>query len=398
MPLACLAILACLSSLSTAGYAPLDVTPPSLRLSSSNVPVEWNRSPGVAYLVASSSVLRVNSRGLRWCTTRHGASPGSQWSARACNLSAHALCSAVLPGASSLPEASAVSPSSLPEASVVSPSSLPEASAVFPSSLPEASAVFPSFVPRVSESSDWLTPATACPASGRVLVSSQRVYDVSACDAVSGGWDFVYSRGTLWLRRAPLTLSLYWTLVGLSLGLLRALSFSVKALHQGAGADGSAEFWWTMLLVSLVWALVVAEGDSHYVTAEDELLYWFSVAYVGVYVVLHVLTDLWDEGQGDAAPVTYNVIAGALQLVVMRLYAGAETPYTPVVLVLVGTRLWYKMKQEENRAHQHHALVRHLTVAMDATHVALLAQHGYSDDGVYLVALGSLAWVLSDIV
>lgn len=370
MPLTCLAILACLSSLSTAGYAPLDVTPPSLRLSSSNVPVEWNRSPGVAYLVASSSVLRVNSRGLRWCTTRHGASPGSQWSARACNLSAHALCSAVLPGAS----------------------------VVSPSSLPEASAVFPSFVPRVSESSDWLTPATACPASGRVLVSSQRVYDVSACDAVSGGWDFVYSRGTLWLRRAPLTLSLYWTLVGLSLGLLRALSFSVKALHQGAGADGSAEFWWTMLLVSLVWALVVAEGDSHYVTAEDELLYWFSVAYVGVYVVLHVLTDLWDEGQGDAAPVTYNVIAGALQLVVMRLYAGAETPYTPVVLVLVGTRLWYKMKQGENRAHPHHALVRHLTVAMDATHVALLAQHGYSDDGVYLVALGSLAWVLSDIV
>ena len=43
---------------------------------------------------------------------------------------------------------------------------------------------------------------------------------------------------------------------------------------------------------------MVAEGDSHYVTAEDELLYWFSVAYVGVYVVLHVLTDLWDEGQG----------------------------------------------------------------------------------------------------
>ena len=393
---ACLAILACLFSLSAAGYAPLDVTP-SLRLLSSNVPVEWNRSPGVAYLVASSSVLRVNSRGLRWCKTRHGASPGPQWSALACNLSANALCSAALP------RAPAVSPLSLPEASDWR--SLPEASDW--RSLPEASdwlapvsTVFPSFVPRVSsEPSDWLTPATACPASGRVLGSSQRVYDVSACDTASGGWDLVYSRGILWLRRAPLTLSLYWTLVGLSLGLLRALSFSVKALHQGAGADGSAEFSWTMLLVSLVWALVVAEGDSHYVTAEDALLYRYSVAYVGVYVVLHVLTGLWDEGQGDAAPVTYNVIAGALQLVVARLYAGAETPYTPVVLVLVGTRLWYKMKQEgEDRAHLHHALVRHLTVAMDAAQDALLAQHCYSDNGVYLVALASLAWVLSDIV
>ena len=85
----------------------------------------------------------------------------------------------------------------------------------------------------------------------------------------------------------------------------------------------------------------------------------------------------------------FDLAAGVLQLVVSRLYTGAETPYNPIILLIVSTRALTKLR----RPSAGHAL----TALADASYVALACDLGFLPDPAYLVALVACAHLIAEL-
>lgn len=226
--------------------------------------------------------------------------------------------------------------------------------------------------------------------AGRVITHAAR-YDVSACDVLDEGLDLVFSGGSLYLSKTGLGLYRYWAVVLLTVYLVRCLSHNLIVVRDsGPGNDPESKGskpeaqWSTCLACVLTTVLVCYEGDWIYVTVADQTVYWCTVAYVSAYLAYHAQHALpaclhYLRGSASAyeeAPV-YNLVAGTLQLVAMRLYTGADTPYNPVVLGLLATRTWVKLAESSRR----HAL----TATMDAAYMALLCESYQAPQ--YLVGL-----------
>jgi hypothetical protein len=371
-------LVACCLRAGSCGLFPLDQAYP--QLVSEQTALAWPDG-GAAYLVASSGLVRVNLRGVqsRGAGVHLRDLPTLGWRSLACNVSAYALCRSA-------------------------------AGDVFPSSAPRVGELF-----REEALPGGWEEGLGCSNSRGKVVTAERVYDVSACDVLDEGLDVVYSRGRVYQRRSGLGAPVYWVLVVLGVLLIRALSYNIKALaghaaqgdlaggvnkalagHAAPGESGpdkgaAAAQWPALAWTTLAWCILVAEGDGVYATVEDALCFWFCVAYVALYVAYHASLLAAADPAGE--PPIFNVLVGTLQLIVCRLFGGALTPYNPVLLVMVGTRMCMKLQAMRGDSY-----VRRCTICLDALWVGIFTEYAFLPDTMYLVPCLLGSYVLSGFV
>lgn len=348
-------LLAAAPAPARAAVLPLDDARPWLV--SSGARVDW-ASGGGAFLLASSSSVRLNYRGV--VTEARGARlrdlPALGWAALHCNLSARGLCASDL-------------------------------GVAFPTA-PAA--------PRATDDADILPPdwqGLGCASAAGRVVTHAPLYELSACDLLDQGADALYSGGVLYYRSSALSPWVYWALIVGAILLVRALARNVQARRGVGPADATQR---TALAASLACILLVShEGGALYSTEGDYVFYVATMAYCLGYlgyhtffwVRAHALGMALGEGAPPQPPV-FNLAAGVLQLIVSRLYTGAETPYNPIILLIVSTRALTKLR----RPSAGHAL----TALADASYVALACDLGFLPDPAYLVALMACAHLIAE--
>ena len=260
----------------------------------------WQGGP--AFVLASSSAVRVNFRGLYTyppkASVRDLHSLG--WHGVACNVSAWALC------ASSVGQA------------------------------------FPFSNPRTPENPQLVTADgwndLGC-AKGRLkTLVSQGVYDLTACDVFDEGLDTVFANSTLFHRHNTMEVWEYWLLVVLSIVLVRFFSYNIQLLWLPAGKKEIKPQGQALLCCFAIILLILPRRDAHFVTSADQVFFWCNVGYVLIYLAIHGKHFLSKSREEDI-PV-YNIIIATLQLVACRFYASAETPYNLVLIGILATRVW----------------------------------------------------------
>lgn len=348
------AILLAILALAQADVLPLDEARPWIV--SGGAQVDWT-SGGGAFLLASAPVVRLNYRGVTTeaRTARLRDLPVLGWASAHCNLSARGFCAS-------------------------------EMGVAFPTA-PTA--------PRATDDAstlplDWQ--ALACAdATGRVVTHAP-VYDLSACDLLDEGADVLYSAGVLYFRNSALSPWVYWTLIVGAILLVRALARNVQAHRGQAELDASQR---VPLAASLVCILLVShEGGALYATEADYVFYAATMIYCLAYLGYHTLFLVRAHALGVALdgcpppqPPVFNLAAGVLQLIVSRLYTGAESPYNPIILLILCTRALTKLRSP--------SAANALTALADASYVALACDLGFLPDPAYLVALVASAHLIT---
>ena len=92
----------------------------------------------------------------------------------------------------------------------------------------------------------------------------------------------------------------------------------------------------------------MTDSDSLLVTSADQIFLWATVAYILVYLVIHIARIVNEEQDSSSEPLkkqamvpVYNVIVASLQLTATRFYSAAETPYNLVLITILACRGWY---------------------------------------------------------
>jgi hypothetical protein len=320
----------------------------------------WGGGP--AFVLASSGAVRLNFRGLFTyppSSIVRRLDKGLGWHGIPCNLSAWSLCSS------------------------------------------EVGHVFPASKPRMPERKeavvvDGWNDLGCSKSDGKILVSLG-VYDISACDVFDEGLDLLYTSGMLYHRHTAMPAWKYWTLVALSIVLVRCLSYNIQSLWLPPG-EAVVHNQWLPLGGSLaLLVLVLIDGDSIYVTGADLIFYWCTVGYVGLYLGIHggsraqsgpVLGDSTATGQYEQ-PV-FNVIVGTLQLVAMRFYTAAETPYNTVLVAMLASRGWTKMLV---RQHCHGA-----SLVLDSLYLSLCIELAFDGTRELLVGVIGVAFMAGQLL
>lgn len=310
-------------------------TRPGLATGDPNDPPErlvWSEG-GPAFALASAGAVRINARGIiLYPPTARVRSFSSQsgWHSVTCNVSAWALCSS------------------------------------------DIGHVFPSTAPRMPERraaiqvDGWAD--LGCSDSVGKILTTLGVYDVSACDVLDEGLDVLYYASTIAHRHSEPPLWKYWTMVILSIVLVRNLSYNIQDLWQRVETPSR---WQAPALVSslVLLILVLVDGDSAFVTSADQLFFWSTAGYIIIYLVLHAFAwfshrkmlergeqaeELLIDDNESMGPLentyetplpvyekpVYNIIVATLQLVAMHFYSSAQTPYNTILLGILACRGW----------------------------------------------------------
>lgn len=217
----------------------------------------------------------------------------------------------------------------------------------------DAGQAFPAVGPRLPETIEAVMTAgwdtLDCADNRHKILVSLGFYDISACDILDEGLDVVYSGGELFHRHSTIDVWEYWVFVVMSIVLVRFFSYNIQVLW--GSQQGVKPQWQALACCLVVIIVVIADGDSHFVTSADQVFFWCNVIYIAVYLVLHVwaqrhaLMPALDTASptkpdADITPV-YNIIVATLQLVACRFYASAETPYNLVLIGILATRAWF---------------------------------------------------------
>ena len=279
--------------------------------------------------------------------------------------------------------------------------------------------VFPSSErPRYNASSAWGGAGCTRAADGRVL-DPQYGYDVSACDVLDGGGDVVVCGRSAFFRRTSVATWVYWLMCLLAVFVVRSLSYlvvhrvSAQARQDGQPRpDGACSDWVTVAAcVSALPLALAPDGDAGFVTVEERFFFATVCCYAGAYAALflyrllrctpdseanHGYHEPGQRGQEPGAryhdPPIYNLIAATLQVIASRLYLGAETPYNPVILWAVATRALVKLRSGRG------GLAVRMTIFADSLVLSLMCVLGFGFNGLYLVAVFTLAMVTADAV
>lgn len=348
-----------LSSLSLSQCTIIQLDATSTYISSNGLEIQWH-SGAAAQWALSSLLVRIHPRGVFFKTMewhlRDLAALG--WTVASCAPSAHGLCQT-------------------------------GTSVYFPSTQS----------PEVNEA---LTGRCSSTKTDRVITTTPR-YDTSACDVFDAQMDFIYTRDTMYSLHSPLPEWIYWTVCVLVVFLVRCLSRYIlasmkskettidKTRERGQQSVGG-ELPNACLSISASLTctiLIVSQGDSVFVTHEDMIFHWFTVFYIFSYIGLFICTRLVNKiySYSIKDPPFYNLLAGVLQLVASRLYAGAETPYNPPLVFIITVRTFVKSRRDTD-------FFRALTLLLDACMLALMCVIGFGSAPQYLVALvaGANAW------
>ena len=328
-----------------------------------------------ALLAASGRCIRVNARGVsvkpsHWTQADL---PRLGWTSRACFISAHALCDTG--GGLCFP----VPPSKHTIAMDIPP-------------------------PGYNPAAAWGGLACSRDDDGRVLLDSI-TYDVSGCDALDNGGDLVFCNGSLAFARTDLPVWAYWSVCLLAVYIVRALSYLVlrrvearshpQKTNEDTGSNTEPQPRLTEddhTVVASVCCVVVtlASGWQHVFVTQEEA---FAASATLVYVLAYTCTWTWARwSRFDVAdPPIYNLIAGTLLFVSMRLYAGVETPYNAPLIWAIAARVGTKMRARA-------CVATLITAPLDALVLALICTLGFSFDPLFLIGIFATAFVIGDML
>lgn len=320
-------------------------------ISVNGLPVQW-QTGSAAFMALSSRLVRINQRGITFkpkswhVRPQLGAMP--DWDNQGCLQSAFGLCST-------------------------------NTSIIFPSSQ----------TPLVSETLDWI-----CGGANtlRAISSAATRYDVSSCDVLDADMDYVLANDILYSTGgASMPSWAYWTVCVLVVYLVRCLSKYVLASLSKDKVYPSP--WISIMVCCATTVLVTMRGDFMYATEEDLIYYWFVILYIctysGTFIGAQWLAFMGMEKQKD--PPFYNLLSGVLQLVAVRLYCGAETPYNPPILFIVASRVFVKSRRGCDA-------LRSVTLLLDSLMLGLGCVLGFGPQDQYLIALIAAAFVASDVL
>lgn len=341
-------------------------------LSSEGIPLHW-WDGGPAFTLASAGVTRLNFRGLYTYPPNAPARPENElasagWHGVACNVSAWALCSA------------------------------------------DVSQVMPYRAPRMPErlaliKTDGWADLGCAQSTGKLLVS-EGVYDLSACDILDEGVDLLYTPGKLYHRHSAIPLWKYWLCVGLAILLVRALSHNVQGLWKREAGPVAKQ--WPVLAASVALLLLaLADGDGLYVTRVDQMFFWSTAAYVAIYIAIHLTSTIRREMESKTreadteggtskddnyeVPV-FNVIVASLQLVAMRFYTAAETPYNLVLIGMLACRGWTKLLLTD------HTKRHSASIMLDSIFLSLCIEMAFHGTRELLAAVLGVAFVAGQLL
>jgi hypothetical protein len=90
----------------------------------------------------------------------------------------------------------------------------------------------------------------------------------------------------------------------------------------------------------------------------------------------------------------FNVIIGTLQILAMRLYCAAETPYNVVLISMLAWRAWAKVVTYR----YHEDARRSFTLTCDAVYLSLASELAYTGNHELLIAVFGVAYVAACLV
>ena len=249
--------------------------------------------------------------------------------------------------------------------------------------------VFPHTQPLYNASASWGGMRCSRPQDGRLLNSAYG-YDVSACDVLDDGGDAVFCGRSLSYARTGLVEGVYWALCLLAVYIVRSLSYLV--VTRLSSSDSHESFWVDFRTVLACFAVLplslIPLGDSGFVTEEEVLFYDFLCVYCVLYFILFALHTILGK---SSDPPIYNLIAATLQIIACRLYLSAETPYNPVIVWAVATRAFTKL-----RSRAWGEFVLGASTVADSCLLALMCVIAFDHNKLYLVVVASLSLATSD--
>lgn len=325
---------------------PLDNSVPFLV--SSGRPVVW--SAGVdAVSVAGSSFVRVNERGI--------VTQPSHWSVRDLRENGWHV-RQCLPGGGSLCEMSNVS-------------------RVFPTAPNK---------PRFS-ASHTLRPLRCTRDNAQRVLDHNWGYDISACDVLDGGGDVVFFQHSVAFKDTEITQVKYWLLCVLAIFIVRSFSYKVKTrFEHTTNTLGFSSDQWTIAACALSIILAITPNfTSELVTDEDFICCCFLVFYSFLYIMV------WVFNRHDPHAPIYNLIAATLQITASRLYKSIETPYGGVLLYVLMTRMFMKLRGGWKLPHA-------ITVASDSMLLSLLSVFATPFTGIYVIIIAIVAFATADVL
>lgn len=224
--------------------------------------------------------------------------------------------------------------------------------------------------------------------TGRFMVGND-TYDISACDIVDEGLDVIYTGQTVYWKYTKINWLVYWILVGASIWIVRAVSINIMTKMNSQEHPSQLAL---LVCVSITFITVLVQGDSYYTTETDNFFYWINMLYIFLYWCFHLYYYVFHRLDPHfIEPRVFNLGTACLQAVAMRLYCTAETPYTPVLLVMLLIRIWEKDYRK--------LLMFVCTGMFDCLYVSLLIYVGYAiEDALYLIPLIALSKLLSGYV
>lgn len=216
-------------------------------------------------------------------------------------------------------------------------------------------------------------------------------YDVSSCDVLDNGGDLVFCGRNLYFARTSLEEWSYWALCLIAIFLVRSLSYLVVHRIQ---SNASREFLWNDVLTVILCLIVLLSsalphGDLLFVTEEDRLFWWVLLIYVVIYIVLFVWYCISNK---ENDPPLYNLIAASLQVIATRLYLSSDTPYNPVLIWIISTRMLVKLRTLDL------SILISISALMDSILLSLLGVWGFNFNYLFLIPLLMLSLSVSDYI
>ena len=149
----------------------------------------------------------------------------------------------------------------------------------------------------------------------------------------------------------------------------------------------------TLTVVACVATLplvLIPDGDAVFITTEESFFFWCLCGYVVAYALLFAEHSCHEPGTSKNDPPVYNLIAATLQVIACRLYTGTETPYNPMLLWAVLTRMIVKLRADAFTP------LMGTTILLDSLLLALMCVLGFPYNPIYLIGIACAAITTAD--
>jgi hypothetical protein len=229
----------------------------------------------------------------------------------------------------------------------------------------------------------------ACPetVTGRLLVPSFSKGDISLCNIIGVGADYLYVASTskLYVLMDPLSNTVLVAMSVLVIYLMIIMGHNLQVVLGAAAREKKSKGQWTVLCLLGLTGLTCFSSSSVntavnvYVTLEDRLTFFALLVHV-LYYCLRIEVSAWLQHGRRANPV--NPMLAAICMAVQRVYGSVENPYSAVLFFIMLAWALHKVSMLGYRCRHDHAhsewerVWRSVDCLMDGVLLSLLLYAG----------------------